>query len=144
MRYMLMLRADKDTEAGVMPSAELVEGMGKLMEEMAAAGVLLGGEGLQPSSKGKRLKFADGKVTEVIDGPFAETKELIAGYAIMQADSFDEVMKWAERFAAVQRNGETEIRPLYSEADFSDVMTPEMQAREAALREELQAKSSRQ
>ena len=141
MRVMMFLRATPNTEAGVMPTREQITGMSALMEEMAQAGILLAGEGLKPSSNGKRISFANGKVTSVTDGPFAETKELVAGYALIQVDSLEQALEWAERFAAVEGTGETELRPLYEASDFpDDLFPPEEQAREQALRDELQAK----
>ena len=144
MRFMMMVKADKDSEAGVLPSKEILVGMGNLMEEMAKAGVLLAGEGLQPSSKGKRLKFSGGKVTLVTDGPFAETKELIAGFCMIQVDSWAEVLEWSGRFAKVAGEGESEIRPLFEVTDFPpEIFPPEDAAREQALREELQRNAAK-
>jgi hypothetical protein len=145
MRLMMMLKATRDTEAGVFPSKELVEEMGALMEDMAKAGILLGGDGLQPSSKGKRVRFSGGKVTEVIDGPFTETKELIAGFAMIQVKTWDEAMYWTERFARAQGEGESELRPLFDTEDFPpEILSPEAAAREDVLRAELQRKASAQ
>jgi hypothetical protein len=144
MRVMMMLKADKNTEAGGTPGKEHLAEMGRLIEDMAKAGVLLAAEGLQPSSKGKRLKFSGGKITSVTDGPFTEAKELIAGFCMIQANSWDEVMRWSERFAAVEGNGETELRPLFEASDFpEDVLPAEDAAREQALREELQRKAGK-
>jgi hypothetical protein len=138
MRYMLMIKASEDTEAGVPPTPEQLQAMGALMEDMAKAGVLLGGDGLQPSSKGKRMKISGGKVVSVTDGPFAETKELVAGYAVLQVASYEELMEWNERFAAIQGEGECEIRPLYESSDFiTEGFTAEDAAREEALRRQL-------
>lgn len=140
MRVMCLLRATPKTEAGEFPdnAQEVFEKMGRLMEEMAAAGVLLGGEGLQPSSKGKRVRFLEGKVTSVTDGPFAETKELIAGYCIMKVDTWEEALEWNRRFAQVEGTGESELRPLYENEDFpTEVFSPEQAAREDALRERI-------
>src|SRR3954451_4182984 len=119
MRFMIIRKADRDTEAGVMPSEELLAAMGAYMEEMGKAGILLGGEGLQPSAKGVRVQFANGKPT-VIDGPFAETKELIAGYSLIQVRSREEAIDWARRWPAVDANGEAvlEIRQLSEAEDF--------------------------
>ena len=139
MRYMLMIKANEDTEAGVPPTPGQLQAMGQLMEEMAEAGVLLGGDGLQPSSKGKRIKIAGGKIVSVTDGPFTETKEVVAGYAVVQVDSYEELERWNERFAAAQGDGECEIRPLYEASDFiSDGFTAEDAAREDALRRQLE------
>jgi hypothetical protein len=146
MRCMMFIRATKQTEAGIFPpdSKRLFAEMGQLMEDMAKAGVLLGGEGLQPSSKGKRLKFSGGKITSVTDGPFTETKELIAGYCLIDVKSWDEAMEWARRFAKVERDGETEIRPLYEASDFpAEIFSPEAAAREQDLRDELQRKAAK-
>jgi hypothetical protein len=142
MRVMMMVKADRNTEAGTLPTREHLAEMGKLMEDMAKAGVLLGGDGLQPSARGKRIAFSGGKITSVTDGPFTETKELIAGFCIIQAKSWDEVMDWSRRFAAIQGNGESELRPLFDPSDFpEDVFPAEDAAREQALREELQRKA---
>ena len=122
MRFMVMVKANEDTEAGVLPSEELLTEMGKFNEELANAGVLLAGEGLQPSSKGARIQYSGSKRT-VIDGPFAETKELIAGYAILQFTSKAEAIEWTKRFVEVDAPGrlgaesECEIRPFLEGAD---------------------------
>lgn len=139
MRFMMLLKADKDSEAGALPSQELMAEMGGFIEEMAKAGVLLAAEGLHPSSKGKRLRFSGGKVVSVTDGPFTETKELVAGFAIIQVRSWEEALEWSNRFARVQGEGECEIRPLFEASDFPPEIFPaEDAAREQALREELQ------
>ena len=122
MRYMMMIKATEDYEAGIPPNQELLAGMGKLTEEMTKAGVLLASEGLQPSSKGTRIKVSGGKRV-VTDGPFAETRELIGGYAILQAKSKDEAIKLADRVVDVHLKAgipafEMEIRPLFDPADF--------------------------
>jgi hypothetical protein len=144
MRVMMMLKSNNDTETGAPPNKEHMVEMGKLMEEMAKAGVLLAADGLQPSSKGKRVKFAGGKITSVTDGPFTETKELIAGFCMIQAKSWEEVMEWGRRFAAVQGEGETELRPLFEASDFPEEIFPaEDAAREQALRDELQRKAGK-
>jgi len=120
MRFMMIVKASKDSEAGVMPSEELLSAMGKYNEELIKAGVLLDGAGLQPSSKGARIKFSGGKRT-VIDGPFTETKELIAGYWIIQVKSREEAMEWAKRAPAPHegQEGEIEIRPFFELDDFA-------------------------
>ncbi len=135
MRFMILRKADENTEAYVMPSEELLAAMGKYMEEMANAGILLGGEGLHPSSKGTRVKFTDGKPS-VTDGPFAETKELVAGYALIQVKSKDEAIKWVKRWPTVDldRNVEIEIRQLFEAEDFGEEFTPELREREEHLR----------
>jgi hypothetical protein len=125
MRYMMLIKATKDYEAGIPPSQELIAGMEKLREEMMKAGVLLASEGLQASSQGTRIKYSGGKRT-VIDGPFAETKELIGGYAILQAKSKEEAIKLANRVVEVHIKAgilefELEIRPLFNPADFGPV-----------------------
>jgi hypothetical protein len=119
MRFMLIVKASKDSEAGIMPSEELLSAMGKYNEELMKAGVLLDLSGLQPSSKGARIKFSGGKRT-VIDGPFTETKELIAGYWIIQVKSREEAMEWAKRAPAPQETGEgeIEIRQFFEMDDF--------------------------
>jgi hypothetical protein len=144
MRVMMMLKSNKKMEAGGLPTQEHLAAMGKLMEDMAKAGVLLAADGLQPSSKGKRVKFSGGKITSVTDGPFTETKELIAGFCMIQAASWDEVMEWGRRFAAVEGEGETELRPLCEASDFpEDIFPAEDAAREQELRDELQRKAGK-
>jgi len=143
MRFMLLVKANDDSEAGVMPSKELVTAMGEFNGEMMKAGILLAGEGLQPSSKGARVKFSGGKRT-VIDGPFTETKELIAGFWLIQVRSLDEAIEWARRCPAPM--GEDvesviEVRQVFETADFPpEVMSEEAAASEEAMREELQRK----
>lgn len=119
MRFMIIRKADHETEAGVMPSEELIAAMGKYNEEMVKAGVMLEGSGLQPSAKGARVKFSRGKPT-VIDGPFAETKELIAGFSIIQVSSREEAIDWVRRWPQIDGHGnvEIEIRQLYELEDF--------------------------
>ena len=124
MKVMVIVKATKDSEAGVLPSKELIEAMGKYNEELVKAGIMLAGDGLKPSSKGKRVRFSGSKRT-VIDGPFAETKELIAGYWIWQVRSMEE-----------------EIRPFFEAADFRENFTPEAQEREKRLREQIAGKRS--
>jgi len=132
---MMMVKASKDSEAGVMPSMELIEAMGKFNQEMADAGVMLAGEGLQASSKGARVKFSPGSKPTVIDGPFAETKELIAGYWIIQVKSKEEAIAWAMRSPSPHpgEECEIEIRPYFESEDFG----PEVAAQENALRDEI-------
>lgn len=117
MRFLGLLRADKDSEAGVPPSPEFMERCGAFMEEVAKAGVLEATNGLQPSSTGKRVRLAAGKVT-VIDGPFTESKELVASYAILNTKTIDEAVHWTTRFLQVLGGGECEIRPIYEAEDF--------------------------
>src|SRR6476469_9411362 len=126
MRFMMLLKADKNTEAGLMPDEAILIAMGKYNEELIKAGVLLAGEGLQPSSKGARVRFAGGKTT-VIDGPFAETKELIAGFWMIQAKSKEEAIEWAKRAPNPSFGGKTniEIRQVITMEDFGDAATPE-------------------
>jgi hypothetical protein len=143
MRVMIIRRADKVTEAGVMPNKELLGAMGKYMEEMANAGILLGGEGLKPSSKGARVSFKGGK-PRVIDGPFTETKELIAGYAIIKVKSLKEAIEWVKKWPKLDGEVELEIRPLFEADDFGEEFTPEMREREERMRGEVAAKAARQ
>jgi hypothetical protein len=121
MKFMIIRKADEDTEAGMMPSEELITAMGRYIEEMVNAGVMVFGEGLQPSSKGARVKFSGGKPT-VIDGPFTETKELIAGVSIIDVASKEEAIEWVRRWPQIDGNGnvEIEIRPLYQLSDFGE------------------------
>lgn len=141
MRFMILRLADKDTEASVMPSEELLTAMGKYMEELAKAGVLLGGEGLHPSSRGARVEFRGGKPT-VIDGPFAEAKELIAGYTMLQVKSEEEALEWVKRWPALDGGGNVrlEIRRVFEAEDFGTEFTPEAREREERVRAELAAK----
>jgi hypothetical protein len=142
MRVMVIVKANEDTEAGVMPSEELLEAMTRYNEELAKAGVMQAGEGLQPSSKGKRVHFS-GEKRSVIDGPFAETKELIAGFWLWTVDSLEEAVEWARR--CPNPTGEEsmlEIRPLFEAEDFGDELTPELQEREARLREAIGEKTA--
>jgi hypothetical protein len=118
MRFLGLLRADKDSEAGVPPSKELMEKMGKFIEEITKAGVLVASDGLQPSSKGARVRLSGGKVT-VTDGPFIESKELIASYALFDVKSMAEAIDWTTRFLKVLGTGECEIRPLFEASDFA-------------------------
>ena len=143
MRFLVMHKSNEQNEAGVPPSKELIEAMGKLMEETAKAGVLLAAEGVHASSKGARVQFSGGKRT-VTDGPFAEAKELIAGFAIIEVNSKDEAIEWATRFANVIGDVEIEIRQVVELSDFPpDIVPPEAAAREQALREDLQRKAAK-
>ncbi|HEX8849764.1 MAG TPA: YciI family protein [Gemmatimonadaceae bacterium] len=141
MRFMIIRKADADTEAGVMPKTELLEAMGSYMAEMEKAGILRGGDGLHPSAKGARVKFHKGKPT-VIDGPFAEAKELIAGYAIIDVPSREDAIAWVKRWPALDGNGEVEleIRPFFEAEEFGEEFTPEQREREAAMRERIEKK----
>ena len=133
MRVMVMIKATKNSEAGVMPSQQLFTEMGKFNEELVKAGMLLAGEGLQPSSKGARVRFSDGKLT-VIDGPFVETKELIAGFWIWQVASLAEAIEWVQRCPNPHHEvTEVEIRPVFEADDFGEAFTPELRAQEARV-----------
>jgi hypothetical protein len=132
---MVIVKANKDSEAGVLPGKEILTEMGKFNEELVKAGVMLAGEGLQASSKGKRVKF-DGAKRTIIDGPFTETKELIAGFWLWQVRSMDEAVEWLKR--APFRNEEVEIRQVFEAEDFGAEFTPELRAREERLREQIQ------
>lgn len=137
MRVMVIIKANRDSEAGVLPSRELFEAMAKFNEELAAAGVMLSAEGLHPSSKAKRVRFSGGRL-QVIDGPFQETKELIAGYWIWQVKSMDEAVAWAKRIPNPDgQEGEIDIRPIGELEDFGDAVTPELREREKQLRSRL-------
>jgi len=134
MRVMVMVKATKDSEAGVMPSTELLAAMGKYNEDLVKAGIMLAGEGLKPSSKGKRVRFS-GTKRSVIDGPFAETKELIAGFWIWQVRSMEEAVEWLKRCPnPMPGESEIEIRPFFEAADFGENFTPELQKQEQKLR----------
>ncbi|MEP6569916.1 MAG: YciI family protein [Acidobacteriota bacterium] len=137
MRFMVIVKADKNSEAGVMPSEELLKAMGKFNEELVNAGVMLAGEGLHASSKGARVKFSGGNAT-VIDGPFAETKELVAGYWMWQVKSLDEAIEWLKR--APFEDTEVEIRQVFEAADFGDEFTPELREQEERQRAQIAAK----
>ena len=139
MRFMVVVKANKDSEAGVMPSEKLLTDMGKFNEELAKAGVMLAGEGLHPSSKGARVKFSGGQQT-VIDGPFAETKELIAGYWLWQVKSLAEAVEWLKR--APFEDTEVEIRQLFEAADFGEELTPELREQEERVRRQVAAQTS--
>jgi hypothetical protein len=140
MRFMVMVKATKNSEAGAMPTEKLLAEMGKFNEELVKAGVMLAGEGLHPSSKGTRVKFSAGKRT-VIDGPFAETKELVAGFWLWQVKSLDEAIEWLKR-APFGGDTEVEIRPVFEADDFGDALTPELREQEERLRAEVAAKQS--
>lgn len=134
MRFMIIVKATKDSEAGVMPSEQLLTEMGKFNEELVKAGVMLAGEGLQPSSKGARVKFSGSKRT-VIDGPFAETKELIAGFWLWQVKSMAEAIEWVKRCPnPMKGESEIEIRQVFEAEDFGAEFTPELREQEERLR----------
>jgi hypothetical protein len=126
MRVMVLVKATKDSEAGIMPSTELLEAMGKFNEQLVNAGILLAGEGLQPSVQGKRVAF-DGPIRTVIDGPFAETRELVAGFWLWEVKDMAEAVEWVKRCPnPMPGPSEIEVRPLYELADFGDALTPEV------------------
>ena len=142
MRVMVLLKANKDSEAGVMPSQKLLEDMGKYNEELVNAGVMLAGEGLHPSSKGKRVRFSGAKRT-VIDGPFAETKELIAGFWIWKVKSMDEAIDWIKRCPnPTGEEAEVEIRQVFEAEDFGKEFTPELREQEDRLRAQIEKKKN--
>ena len=132
MRFMVIVKANKDSEAGVMPSTEILAAMGKYNEELAKAGVMLAGEGLRASKDGKRVRFS-GRQRTVIDGPFAETKELVAGFWLWQVRSMDEAVEWLKR-APFDGGTEVEIRQVFEAADFGEALNPELRAQEENLR----------
>ncbi len=135
MRFMIIRKADAATEAGVMPSEELIAAMTAYNEELSRAGLLLQGEGLQPSSKGARISFKDGK-PNVVDGPFTEAKEMIAGFTMIQVDSREEAIEWVKRWPKEDGDVELELRQVFEAADFGEAFTPELQEREERLRRE--------
>ena len=140
MRFMILIKANKDTEAGVMPSHQLLAEMGKYNEELVKAGVLLAGEGLHPSSKGARVQFAGEKRT-VIDGPFTETKDLIAGFWLWQVKSKQVAIEWVKRCPnPTGADSEIEIRQVFEAADFGAELTPELREQEDRLRAQVAAK----
>ena len=139
MRVMVLIKANDESEAGKMPSQELLTEMQAFNEELVKAGVMLAGDGLQPSSKGARVLFA-GDERKVIDGPFAETKELLAGYWVWQVKSLDEAIEWAKRIPnPTGEQGTVELRPVFETDDFGDVLTPEMREKDARLRAQVDA-----
>jgi hypothetical protein len=136
MKVMVLVKASKSSEAGVMPSTELLTEMGKFNEELVKAGVMLAGEGLQPTSKGARVRFS-GKKRDVIDGPFTETKELIAGFWLWKVNSLQEAIDWLKRCPNPHdEEPEVEIRPVFEADDFGEALTPELREQEAKLRAE--------
>ena len=140
MKVMVIVKASKNSEAGVMPSAELLTAMGNYNEELVKAGVMQAGEGLHPSSKGARVRFGNGKV-RVIDGPFTETKELIAGFWIWKVASMDEAVEWVKRIPTGHAETVVELRRVFESADFGEEFTPEARAQEERLRAEIAGKS---
>jgi hypothetical protein len=140
MRFMILIKANKDTEAGVLPSEQLLTEMGKFNEELVKAGVMLAGEGLQPSSKGARVKFSGSKRT-VIDGPFTEVKELIAGFWLIDVKSKEEAIEWVKRVPnPTGEESEIEIRQVFEAEDFGEVLTPELREQEEQLRAQIAQK----
>jgi hypothetical protein len=138
MRFMVMIKADKNTEAGALPDEKLLTAMGKFNEELVKAGVMLAGEGLHPSSKGARVRFAGAKRT-VIDGPFTETKELIAGFWLWQVKSLEEAIEWVKRCPnPLPGESEIEIRQVFEAADFGAEFTPELREQEERLRSQIE------
>jgi hypothetical protein len=138
MKILGLMKASVESEAGTPPTKELVERMGTFITEVVEAGILLSTDGLTPSSQGKRISYADGKVT-VTDGPFTESKELVASYAIFQVKDMDEAVYWSTRFLEVCEGGDVELRPIFEAMDFSeDVFTPEEREKEAAWREQME------
>jgi hypothetical protein len=134
MKVMVLVKADADSEAGKMPSTELLAAMGNYNEELVKAGIMLAGEGLHPSSKGKKIKLAPGKVT-VVDGPFAEAKELIAGFWIWQVKSMEEAVEWAKRCPQpMTGDSELELRQVFEAEDFGEAFTPELREQEERIR----------
>ena len=144
MRFMVMIRADQNTEAGVMPSEQLLADMGRFNEELVKAGVMLAGEGLQPSAKGARVTFS-GKQRRVVDGPFAETKELIAGFWIWRCASLAEAIEWVKRCPNPMPGpeAELEIRPVFEAEDFGAEFTPELREQEERLRAEIASREGK-
>jgi hypothetical protein len=137
MRVMVMVKATPDSEAGKLPSTELLEAMGRYNEQLVKAGVMLAGEGLKPSAHGARVQF-DGPARTVVDGPFAESKELVAGFWLWQVRSLEEAVEWARRCPNPHDGpSEIEIRPLYEADDFGEAFTPEQREREQRLREQM-------
>jgi hypothetical protein len=140
MRVMVLVKATDDSETGVMPAPEMFEAMGRFNQELINAGVLLAADGLTPSSRGKRIAF-DGASRTVIDGPFAETRELVAGFWIWQVKDMDEAIAWVKRCPnPMPGPSEIEIRPLFEMADFADALTPEFKERRESLRDQLSGK----
>lgn len=148
MRFMVMIKADENTEGGAMPDEKMLAAMGKYNEELANAGIMLAGEGLHPSSKGARVHFGRGEVT-VTDGPFTETKDLIAGFWIWQVDSLEEAIEWVKRMPTAEQLGipsntesTIEIRQVFEAEDFGEEFTPELREAEERLRERLESQQT--
>lgn len=142
MRVMVMVKATAESEAGKMPSTELLEAMGRFNEELAQAGVLLAGEGLHPSARGKRVRFS-GSQRSVVDGPFGQTQELVAGFWLWQVKSMDEAVEWVRRCPnPMESESEIEIRPLFEAEDFGAELTPELRAQEERLRADVEGRKA--
>jgi hypothetical protein len=143
MKFMVIVKASKDSEAGIMPDQKLLTDMGKFNEELVKAGIMLAGEGLHPSSKGMRVRFSGAKRT-VVDGPFAETKELIAGFWLWEVKSKEEALEWVKRCPNPHRDdSEIEIRQIFEAEDFGEALTPELRANEERLRKEMESKAAK-
>ena len=143
MRFMILVKADRNSEAGVMPSEQLLADMGRYNEELVKAGVMQAGEGLHPSSKGARVRFS-GKDRSVIDGPFAETKELVAGFWLWKCDSLQEAVEWVKRCPnPMQGQSEIEIRQVFEAEDFGEAFTPQLREQEERLRAQLSGDSGK-
>ena len=141
MRVIVMVKASRESEAGVLPSAELIEAMGRFNQELMDAGVLLAGEGLKASAEGKRVYFS-GAERRVVDGPFTETKELVAGFWVWQVKSLEEAVEWARRCPnPTGQEGELEIRPIFEAEDFGEALSPEQAAQEERMRIQLSAQA---
>jgi hypothetical protein len=138
MRVMVIVKASKESEAGIMPDTKSLTAMGKYNEQLANAGIMLTGDGLHPTSKGKRIRFSGGERT-VLDGPFAETKELIAGYWLWKVKSMDEAVQWLKK-APFDGGTELEIRPIFETEDFGAELTPELRRQEEAIRDQITGK----
>jgi hypothetical protein len=144
MKVMVLVKASRDSEAGVMPTQQLLTDMGRFNEDLVKAGIMLAGEGLHPSSKGVRVRFS-GAERIVIDGPFAETKELVAGYWIWQVKSMDEAIAWLKRCPCpMTEASDVEIRPFFSPEDFGEAFTPELQKQEERLRAEIESQVAKE
>jgi len=141
MRFMVIVKANKDSEAGVLPDQKILAAMGKFNEELVKAGVMLAGEGLHPSSKGARVRFEGPSKRKVVDGPFAETKELVAGFWLWQVKSKDEAIEWLKR--APFQEGEVELRQVFESEEFGDNLTPELRAQEDRIRAQAAAQSAK-
>lgn len=140
MRVMVLIKANQDSEAGKMPTEQLLKEMGTYNEELVKAGIMLAGEGLHPSARGKRVRFSGSKRT-VVDGPFAETKELIAGYWLWQVRSMDEAVEWLKRCPnPMEEESDVEIRPVFEAEDFGEEFTPELREQEERLRAQIESR----